>query len=266
MTTTSTTLEDVPHSAAGVAASLPGRPAPWILLRGLLRDRRHWGSLPGRLAAFAPGQVVEAYDLPGNGSRHRERSASDVASMVVQLREDLRRRGVPTPVRLLGMSLGGLVAIEWARQHPQEVEQIVLVNTAVAPTASIGERMRPSLWLPFLRLLLLPASAQRWENTLLPRTSRRYRRQGSPARQALLQRWSEWRRNQPVSRGNVWRQLWAGARYRAPVAPDAPGLMLVSTRDDMVDPASVRRVAEAWGWPVVEHPKAGHDLALDDPR
>lgn len=41
--------------------------------------------------------------------------------------------------------------------------------------------------------------------------------------------------------------------------------MLVSERDRLVNPACSRRLAEATGAVLEQHPQAGHDLPLDDP-
>lgn len=252
-------------ASASAAMSQRARSPAWILLRGPVRDRRHWGSLPGRIAGLGPGQVVEAFDLPGSGSRYRERSLSSVGDMVEVLRTGLQRRGIEAPVRLLATSLGTMVAVEWARRHPQEVDTLVLVNPGLRPLNPLSQRLRPEAWLSMLRLVLLPAGPLDWERALLGYSSRRYRGEHSPARSALLERWVAWRSAQPVSRTNMLRQLWAAFRYRAPTAPQVPGLVLVSARDGLVDPRCSHRIAEAWGWPLVEHPKAGHDLSLDDP-
>ncbi len=238
--------------------------APWILLRGLTRDGRHWGSLPGRLAASEPGLVVEAFDLPGNGTRYRERSPSTIGGMVEALRTAVQRRRIATPVRVLAMSLGAMVAIEWARRHPEEIAGLVLINTSLQPLNPLHHRLQPGAWSTLLRLGLLPARHADWESAVLRLTSRRYR--GKTAAHAeLLERWVGWRRSQPVSRSNALRQLWAAARYRVTEAPPVQGVLLASARDALVDPACSQRIAEAWGWPLELHPKAGHDLPLDDP-
>jgi pimeloyl-ACP methyl ester carboxylesterase len=62
-------------SAPGVTGST------WVMLRGLTREARHWGALPGRLEALLPGARVVTPDLPGNGQRWRDSSALRVADM-----------------------------------------------------------------------------------------------------------------------------------------------------------------------------------------
>jgi len=40
--------------------------APWLLLRGLMRETRHWGDFPARLAAAGQTSTY-TLDLAGNG-------------------------------------------------------------------------------------------------------------------------------------------------------------------------------------------------------
>ncbi len=63
----------------------------WILLRGLMREQRHWGDFPATLARALPGASIVTPDLPGNGRRHAQDSATRVADMVAACRQDLRR-------------------------------------------------------------------------------------------------------------------------------------------------------------------------------
>jgi pimeloyl-ACP methyl ester carboxylesterase len=66
---------------------------------------------------------------------------------------------------------------------------------------------------------------------------------------------------------NALRQLWAAARFAAPSAvPAIPTLLLASAQDALVSVQCSRAIAQAWGVPLHEHPLAGHDLSLDDPR
>ena len=67
---------------------------PWIFLRGLMRDGRHWGSFPDEFRRELPGEDVLCLDLPGNGSLHAGRSPAQVPEMAQWCREELQRRGL----------------------------------------------------------------------------------------------------------------------------------------------------------------------------
>ena len=232
----------------------------WILLRGLTREHGHWGHFPALLAQAMPHARVHAPDLPGTGQRHRERSPATVADIAAAVRAELRREALVPPYRLLGLSLGGMVAAHWAATWPDEIEGCVLVNTSTrwaAPgTSGCSLRRSPGCW-PACSM----PNARRAEQRILAATSNR-----PEAHAEVLAAWLRIRRERPVSVGNALRQLAAAVRFR-PVSetPPSPTLVIVSRADRLVDPACSQALARAWQVPQRAHPSAGHDLALDDP-
>lgn len=241
-------------------SALGPSPATWVLLRGLTREAAHWGDFPVQLQARLPAARVLTLDLPGCGSEHRQRSPARIEGIVDALRAQLAARQVTAPVHLLALSLGGMVAVDWARRFPHELAGMVLVNTSLARFSRIDQRLRPGNLPALLRLLRAGRDAEAREATILRLTSAR-----ADELQPGVPAWAGVRRTRPVSAMNALRQLWAAARYRAPVrAPAVPALVLASAGDSLVDPTCSRRLAQAWRWPLVEHPDAGHDLPLDD--
>lgn len=231
--------------------------APWVLLRGLTRERRHWGGFPALLQAAFPGAAVLAPDLPGNGARWRERSPAAVEALAEDLRATLRTAGHAPPYRLLALSLGAMVAVAWAARHPQELHGAVLLNTSLRPYSPLRQRLRPAAWPALWRVATGDAEAR--EAAVLRLTAQR-----PPDAAALLRDWTAWRHECPASRANALRQLWAAASWRAPAAPPAvPLLLLVGARDALVDPRCSQTLARAWDVPLAIHPDAGHDLPLD---
>ncbi|TDP63933.1 alpha/beta fold hydrolase [Roseateles toxinivorans] len=230
----------------------------WLLLRGLTREARHWGDFPALLAKALPGSQVLTLDLPGNGQWHRERSPSTVEAMADFC--EARRAGLKTPVNVIAMSLGAMVAVAWAQRHAGAVQSAVLINTSLRPFSPVHHRLRPANY-PALLRLALGATPLQWEQTVLRLTSRHA---GTPQAERLAQ-WLSYRRDCPVSRANALRQLWAASRYRAPLEkPALPLLLLNSGQDSLVDSRCSAALALAWQCPLRQHPSAGHDLPLDD--
>lgn len=236
----------------------------WVLLRGLTREARHWGDFPGQLcAALGTGPAV-LLDLPGNGAFHRQPSAPTVPAMVEFARGQLRAQGLQPPWKLLAMSLGGMVATDWAQRYPQEVAQLVLINTSLRPLSSVTDRLRPGPRLQTWRNLAL--LAWRWgETDPAERLVHRLTCQHTGTRDEDLAAWCQIRESAPVSATNAWRQLRAAARFSAAAAaPACPTLLLSASGDQLVHPRCSQALAGAWQASHQIHPWAGHDLPHDD--
>src|SRR6185503_14916644 len=198
--------------SAGARELVRPRRMNWILLRGWSREARHWGDFPAQLQAALAGSAspttVRALDLPGNGSRHLERSPARVSAMVDAVRENL---GGPGKFHLLGLSLGAMACVDWAARFPGEVAACVLLSASLRPFSPFYERLRPGN-LPKVAGLFLEKDAARREAGILALTS-------SGADAGLAPVWARYAEDRPVSRGNVLRQLVAAARFSAPLAP-----------------------------------------------
>ncbi len=232
----------------------------WVLLRGLTRESRHWGEFPAVLQRQLGSVQVVALDQPGNGQLNAQASPTRVGEMAEACRMALRERGLEPPYHLLAMSLGAMVALAWANEHPEELQGCVLINTSLRAFSPWYQRLRPRNYGRVLGMAL-SRDLEANERTVLAMTTRH------PAvdKTTLLAQWTSWRRERPVSRANALRQLWAAARFSTPrEAPEVPLLVLVSAADGLVDPRCSQRLAQTWGAEVRTHPTAGHDLPLDD--
>ncbi len=232
----------------------------WILLRGLTRESGHWGAFPALLQQRLPGARILALDLPGNGRLNHIRSSATIEATMESCRQQLQALAIAPPWHLLAMSLGAMVAVDWATRHPEELAGCVLINTSLRPFSPWYRRLRPANYGALLGLLLAHRTARGREQTILRLTSR-HLQPDAP----VLDHWTALREARPVSPSNALRQLLAAARYNAPArAPAVPLLALGSARDALVDVRCSRRLAQQWDVALLEHPTAGHDLPLDD--
>lgn len=235
----------------------------WIFLRGLTRESRHWGEFLPQFAKQHDKEKVMALDLPGNGEFADLRSPASVRGMLTFARQQLLTQGLQPPYRLLAMSLGGMVAVDWAQQHPDDIAGLVLINTSMRPFGNLTQRLRPASWWPMALL------AAHWRNaTYAEQTERSIHRltcKLSLPRHDDVAAWLRIRRSAPVSATNAVRQLWAAARFCSAAAPPGcPTLLLSSAADQLVDPACSWQLAAAWQTPHQQHRWAGHDLPHDD--
>ncbi len=231
----------------------------WVLIRGLLREQRHWGEFAQKLSQTLSAEVI-CLDTPGNGEQYKDTSASSIAAMVKALRKQLQQIHSSEPIRinLLGISMGAMICTEWARQFPDEIEHMVFINTSFGNYSPFYHRLKLRNLGALLKIMT--ATPELKEKQILSLTSQYHRND-----EALLRHWQAYARQYPVRRSNALRQLFAAGRYRAPKQPPLqPVLLLASKQDQLVDARCSARIAQRWQAPIRYHPRAGHDLPLDD--
>jgi len=109
---------------------------PIVFLHGTRLSRTMWRPVMRRLAG---SYRVIALDLPGHGSRSDVPFAIDAAVASVVSAVDEQGGGRAT---LVGLSLGGYVAMDVAARHPERVRALVLSGASQDPVGfwSIGFR------------------------------------------------------------------------------------------------------------------------------
>ncbi|QLG88247.1 alpha/beta fold hydrolase [Chitinibacter bivalviorum] len=228
----------------------------WVLLRGLMRETRHWGHFVDQLQTRFPQDQIICIEWPGNGLLHQQQSLTSIGDMAEYVQQSLIEKGIDGPYHVIAISLGAMAAIEWAHRHPHCLASCTLINTSLRRYNPIHQRLRWSQWPVLIRLALL-APAER-EAMIMRLTSQR---QHVPP----LLAWQNYAQQYPISTANALRQLWAASHYRAPsCAPAVPLLMLNALGDQLVDPRCSAQIAAQWQVPLQTHPDAGHDLPLDD--
>lgn len=231
----------------------------WLLVRGLCRQQRHWETFPLQLALRINSHVL-CCDIAGTGLEWQVTTPSSITGIMLQLRNTFRQQhpDVSYPISLLGISMGGMICSEWAKYFPNEIQRMVFINTSFKQFSPIYQRLKPHN-IPTL-LKILSSSPLQQEQTILAMTSHRQH-----SHQALAQRWSDYAEQQPVSRQNALRQLYAASRFSPPAhAPIKAILLLASKQDQLVDARCSTTIATQWRCTIHYHPTAGHDLPLDD--
>lgn len=230
----------------------------WILLRGLSREQRHWGVFPELLRQACPLMSFHTLDLPGTGDCLEVASPTTVAGIRRHLQDRVEAEGIAAPLGVIGLSLGGMVALDWMAQD-DSVAAVVVINTS-AGNCPLHWRLRPGALAMGLGVLLQTDLARR-ERMILRMGSRRYGRDENTIRQ-----WIDIQRQRPVAAKTFLRQLLAAAGFSLPRnSRHVPGLVLTSSHDTLVSPACSERIAKYYQWPLRCEPGAGHDLPLDAP-
>jgi pimeloyl-ACP methyl ester carboxylesterase len=234
----------------------------WVLLRGLMREVRHWGEFPALFQNTLGAQNMVALDFPGNGSLHAQTSATSVAEMANYCHTQLRQLGYMPPYCVLALSLGAMVTVAWSELYPDDLEKMVLINTSLASYNPFYHRLRPASYPALIRQLLF-GTADQCESLILRLTSTL--KNHSEHKQTILDQWTSYALEHPVTLANGLRQLRAAASYRAkPSAPSVPVLLLAGQQDELVNAKCSLALAQRWRCAIRLHPTAGHDLPLDD--
>jgi pimeloyl-ACP methyl ester carboxylesterase len=110
-------LELVAHNGAGPVV---------VFENGLGGHMAWWGKV---LPALPADTAYFAYNRPGIGHSAPADTPRDGAHIVAELRRALQLQGMHPPYVLVGHSLGGLYMQLFARQHPQDVAALVLVDS-----------------------------------------------------------------------------------------------------------------------------------------
>ncbi len=113
-----------------------GSGPPLVLLHCLGVDHRFWDFASPLGTDF----TIYRYDLPGHGTTPAPKSAYDIEDLSDQLAAIMRAQGVAR-ASIAGISLGGLIAQDFAARYAGMVDKLVLVDT----TPRYTDEMR-SMW------------------------------------------------------------------------------------------------------------------------
>jgi|GEM_PF-230122 len=231
----------------------------WVLLRGLMRDQRHWNGFDQRLRQ--KGLRVLTPDLPGNGTLSHELSPLKIADYAhavwLQLDEQVQEGEA---IYLLGLSMGGMLALEMALQRPWQIRHVFVLNSSAANLSPWYQRFNPLNALKAFFLRARGKALHPIESTIVRLTSFRHRRDCG-----LIAEWSEFRRQSSPTIRNAWRQLWAAFQYQCPLTVEVPISVLCGDRDALVSMASSKALAQHFHTDLIVLAYCGHDAAIDAP-
>lgn len=234
----------------------------WILLRGLGREKGHWGAFLDRFGEAFRGDEVLAIDLPGAGEFRDQVSPRTMNEMFEFVRgQAIERARTQSQFRLVALSLGGMLALEWMRQRPEDLDGCVLINTSVKELSPLTQRLRWQAW-PRLITMVTQQSLRDREKALVQILIN-----SEEAREKALPLWTKLSMDHPISSKTLLNQLLAASRFMSPrLAGETPVLVLSGLGDRLVDPSCSAALAEKFGWPLERHSWGGHDLTWDDPE
>lgn len=242
----------------------------WFILRGLVREQRHWGNFQSifqkKLNEEHPNGKVFCLDAPGFGTELNRTSPLTIKGIVHDLRErwmiEKNKNQYPDAEwGILAVSLGGMIALQWTHDYPDDFKQLVVMNSSVSGLSPVLKRFRPKN-IPKLIQLMIRRDLHHREKNILEMTTNL--RGDSLAKQ--VSRNVEIAQTANPSRQNAIRQLVAATRFRAPEKISVPMLVISGLGDQLVHPHCSEQIAKHFQAPLIHHETANHDLSADEPE
>ncbi len=111
-----------------------------VLLHGAGDQAAAWSIVAPKLLA---GRTLVLPDLAGHGDSAPEKGPLPVETLLEGLSAVLDEVAPKEPVTIVGNSLGGWLACLWAKDHPERIERIVLVNGGPLKHVAEGLTLQP---------------------------------------------------------------------------------------------------------------------------
>jgi 3-oxoadipate enol-lactonase len=233
-----------------------------VLLRGLGRWSEHWLGFENFLAG--KGIRVVAIDNRGFGKssgvkieRHQriDEFAEDVAHIIA--------KESPSGAHIIGVSLGGMIALSLAAMKPQLVSSLMLVNSSVA-AAKLSRISGRAIVAIGAILVGSKHGYERLAKILLgPETD-------SDKTAKMAGAWAAIDANSKPAFSNFWAQMMAARRFFGVfemAAITCPVTVIKSEKDLLADPGNSEFIHKhVKGSVILNHATAGHELVFDDPE
>jgi pimeloyl-ACP methyl ester carboxylesterase len=239
----------------------------WLLLRGLIRESRHWLDFPDYFAKHVvsrDGHQTEVLfvDLPGFGTQNEAPVPETVPAFVDDMRARLRPQlHDGEKIGICAVSLG-MVALSWLARFPEDFHCGVIINSSLGDVSPLWHRMRPKNWPNIFRAPFM--SAAKRERMLLSMT----RHQGDLDKDAA--RYAEIASDVVPKPKNAVAQIRAAIKVKSPTSITVPTVVLASVADELVSWRCSEAIAKRLSLPLKLHDgtgkdAAGHDLPVDQP-
>jgi pimeloyl-ACP methyl ester carboxylesterase len=229
-----------------------------LFLRGLTREIRHWDGLPEKFQSLTNIPVI-TLDLPGAGVNAHLTSPKNINEYVEFLRQHMPQGG---PIVLIGISMGGMIALRWAEMYPLEIQSVFMINSSAKNLSKASERFNLGHW-PTLLKILMSRSHQNKEKLILDITANKL---SSERRLELSHKFEKIQLEYPVSNLSKLNQILAARAFQVVNKVTVPVHIIYSLGDRLVDPSCSKKLTDVLKAKTHIHPDAGHDLPLDDPQ
>jgi len=142
-------------SAIDVSPESPKRTI--VFIHGFGGKAEQWGY---QMQKFAMDNRVIALDIRGHGLSDKPSTGYDMPRIQLDLETALAQLKVSTPFILIGHSFGGAIVTEYALNHPDHIEKLILIATA--GEFKLAPLLKFALKLPSTVLRLIGPFTRKW--------------------------------------------------------------------------------------------------------
>ena len=232
----------------------------FVLIRGLGHESRHWGSFSKLLEEQSFCQKLILSELPGSGVRLKDpcySSVSKISDDIYHTYKDLWL--AHKPLALVGLSLGGMVALDLLSKFPDLFSEFFIMNSSIGHLSPFYERMKISA-MPKVLNIGFEKGFQKKARLMIELSSKL-----RVDDKALHKEHVKIIETAPVKFKTLVQQLCAAVLYKGPVKEiKTKGMVLYSKQDELVDHKCSMALAKFLSVKGLVHETAGHDLTLDD--
>ena len=122
------------RNSGSIFYEVKGSGPPLVILRGLGRSIRHWLGYDEELSKYFK---VITIDNRGLGKSTQAHSPSDTIFDLAQDVHDIIRETGESSAHILGVSLGGMIALAMGIKYPEVCKSLIVVNSSVAGLRSL---------------------------------------------------------------------------------------------------------------------------------
>ena len=160
---------------------------------------------------------------------------------------------------VLGLSLGGMIAMQWCANYPEDFKKLVVINTSAGGLGGGFVRLTAEAVHTLARAVMI--RNPRMKESLVCHLISNLRAND----EGVIAAYEKIAIESPIPSSIAASQLTAAARFKAPSSINTSMLVLSADNDRLCPPEFSDLIATKYGAEHLTHPTAGHDLPLDDP-
>ncbi len=234
-------------------------------IRGLVRGNFHWLAFPESLKKVVPEVTFLPLEMAGNGHRSNELSHMNPEAVIQDFRQQLQAWKGSHPeyhsaqITVLAISLGGMLALKWAELYPNEIDQLIVVNSSLNQCSPFYKRLIPKNYFRIFKTLGFGSIAEK-EALILDVTSN-----SQSLQKSHLLKYIEFSTQNKIRSVNFIRQLILASRIKIINPLRLSPVFIYSENDGLVSCDCSKALAQKFNGSLHVNSIAGHDLSFDQP-